>query len=140
MLRTKIKERKIDLFFCNMFPFQFTPELFKGLTGLGIPSVYFFCDNFAHKEVAEKFAPYATLNWVPEKNALEQFKASKSRFIYLPMAANPEICYPVDAQETVEISFLGTKNPYRRDLLGRVLNAGLNLKVYGRSGRERRRR
>ncbi|MFH1868853.1 MAG: glycosyltransferase [Candidatus Omnitrophota bacterium] len=121
----------IDLFFAYLYPFQFRPRLFKELTKLGIPSVYFFCDNFTHKDVAREYAPYATLNWVPESEAIPQFKSSGSKYIYLPMAANPDIFYPVDTEETVDISFLGSKNPYRRYILGRALHAGLNLRVYG---------
>lgn len=121
----------IDLFFCYLYPFQFTPRLFKELTRSGIPSIYYFCDNFVHNEVAKEYAPFATLNWVPEKGALRQFESSGSRFIYLPMAANPDIFYPTDAKERVDISFVGSKNPYRRDLLGQALSAGLDLKVYG---------
>jgi glycosyltransferase involved in cell wall biosynthesis len=132
-VRKKHTQHGVDLLFCNMFPFQFSPALFTELEGMSIPSVYFFCDNFAYKEVAEKYGPHATLNWVPEKGALPQFASSGSRFIYLPMAANPDIFYPIDTDETVDISFLGSKTSYRRNLLGQVLNAGLKLKIYGTS-------
>lgn len=121
----------IDLFFCYLYPFQFTTDLFKELNKLNIPSLYFFCDNFAHPEVAAKYAPCATLNWVPEINAIQQFRQSKSNFIYLPMAANPQYNYPVEVEETFELSFFGTKTPYRRDILGHVLGKDLNLKLFG---------
>lgn len=130
-VKRKHKQKGIDFLFCYLFPWQFTPRLFKELDKLSIPSVYFFCDNLFHNDVSKKYAPYATLNWVPEKNAIRQFQASKSRYIYLPMAANPEINYPVAVKETVDISFLGANKPYRRNLLGQVLKSGLNLKIYG---------
>ncbi|UCC94934.1 MAG: glycosyltransferase [Candidatus Omnitrophota bacterium] len=130
-VKERHREKGIDLFFCYLFPFQFTPRLFRELVSLSIPSVYFFCDNFAYKEVAKKYAPYVTLNWVPEKNAVQQFERSGSKFLYLPMAANPDINYPVAVEETVDVSFLGTKTPYRRHLLGQVLQSGLNFRVYG---------
>jgi spore maturation protein CgeB len=121
----------VDIFLCYLFPFQFESSLFTELNGLSIPSVYFFCDNFAHMEVAQTYAPKATLNWVPEINTLEKFRESNSKFIYLPMAGNPNFNYPVSLKETVDLSFVGTKNPYRRHLLGQVLSSGMALRVYG---------
>ena len=82
--------------------------------------------------MASKYAPYATLNWVPEINAIGQFQASKSRYIYLPMAANPGENYPVNIEKTsADLAFSGTPTPYRRHLLGKVLKTGMDLKIYG---------
>lgn len=130
-VKTKQKKYGIDLFFCYLYPFQFKPDLFTELDKLGIPSLYFFCDNLTEKDVAAKYAPYATLNWVPEIDAVKQFQVSKSKYIYLPMAANPSENYPVDTEKISDLAFLGTSTPYRRDLLGKVLTAGLDLKIYG---------
>jgi spore maturation protein CgeB len=121
----------LDLFFCYLYPFQFKPSLLKQVEKLGIPTVYFFCDNFSHPGVAKDYAPQATLNWVPEKEALAQFKASGCTYIHLPMAANPRVYYPIPSEENVDVSFVGTKNPYRRQLLGRAQALGLNLSVSG---------
>lgn len=120
-----------DVFFCYLYPFQFVPELLKSLTRRGIPCVYFFCDNFSHPELANDYAPHATLNWVPEKEALPFFQASGSRAVHLPMAANPEIYRPVAVEETPSVTFVGTKNPYRRERIGRLLTAGIPVRVFG---------
>jgi len=132
-VKTRVKKEGVDLFFCYLFPFQFKPHLFKELTKLGIPSVYFFCDNLSYKCIAKDYAPYATLNWVTETRAMKQFKASGSKAIYLPMAANPDINYPLATEEIIEISFAGAKNPYRRDILGKVAASGLDLRIYGKN-------
>jgi spore maturation protein CgeB len=130
-VKDKHKNNGIDLFFCYLYPFQFRPELFTHLSSLSIPAVYFFCDNFAYPEVASKYAPLVTLNWVPERDAVEQFKKSGSCFIHLPMAANPKYSYPISMSEDVNIAFLGSKNSYRRNILGKVIKSGINLRVYG---------
>lgn len=124
-------EHGLDLFFCYLFPFQFSPGLFREIGALGIPTVYFFCDNISNKNIAEEYAPYVTLNWVPEPAAVKSFESSGSRAIYLPMAANPDINYPTAVKETIDISFVGVKNPYRRHMLGKVSDSGLGLKIYG---------
>lgn len=130
-VKLKNEKYKIDLFFCYLFPFQFTPNLFKQLRKLGIPSVYFFCDNISHKIVAREYGPHATINWVPEAGAIGQFRQSGSNAVYLPMASNPDIFYPIANNEEIEISFAGTKNSYRRNILGKLINAGFKLKIYG---------
>lgn len=130
-VRLKNEKYGVDLFFCLLFPFQITPGLFKELKALNIPSAYFFCDNISNKKVAEEYAPHVTLNWVTEPQAMELFKRSKSRAIYLPMAANPEVNYPIAVSETVGASFVGLKNPHRRDMLGRAAKSGLDLRIYG---------
>ena len=130
-VRSRHQHYGVDLFFCYLYPFQFQPNLFQELTQLGIPSLYFFCDNFANPEVASKYAPHCTLNWVPEINAIQQFEISKSNYIYLPMAANPKYNYPLKIQEAYDLSFFGTKNPYRRNILGSILAQGINLRLFG---------
>jgi len=131
-VKKRNKEDGVDLFFCYLFPFQFKPHLFKELTKLGIPSAYFFCDNLSTKCVAKEYAPYATLNWVPESQAIQQFEASGGKAIYLPMAANPDIYYPLFTDEIIDVSFVGVKNPYRSEVLGKVAASGLNLRIYGK--------
>jgi glycosyltransferase involved in cell wall biosynthesis len=126
----------LDLFFCYLFPFQFVPGLFREIGALGIPTAYFFCDNISSENIAKEYAPHATLNWVPESAALKSFESSGSRVIYLPMAANPDMNYPMAVKEIIEISFVGVKNPHRRYMLGKAARSGLKLKIYG-SGWER---
>lgn len=124
-------EKGIDLFFCYLFPFQFLPDLFVELRDIGIPSVYFFCDNLSRQDVASEFGPYATLNWVPELEAVPMFESSGSSYIYLPMAANPDANFPMDVEENLDASFIGFKNPYRRLLLGQLKEAGVDITIFG---------
>ncbi len=124
--------KKIDLFLAYLYPQQFSPHLFKEIEKLGVPTVYFFCDNFMFKaQVADDYAKYPTLNWVPEIEAVPFFKASGSPHIWLPMAANPYLCQPMDKAESVSVSFAGTKTPYRSDLLSVLLHQTFDFKVYG---------
>ncbi|MDB6139801.1 MAG: hypothetical protein JWO94_2873 [Verrucomicrobiaceae bacterium] len=121
----------VDLFFVYLYPMQFDPELFALVAALGIPSVYFFCDNLLHPEVASQFARHATLNWVPEKNAMSGFKAAGARALHLPMAANPARNFPTGDAESLDAAFAGGKTPFRRRILGNALDKGLDITVFG---------
>jgi glycosyltransferase involved in cell wall biosynthesis len=134
-VKEKNREHGIALFFCYLFPFQFVPELFRDLEKTGIPTVYFFPDNLSHKVIAREYAPYVTLNWVPELAAMKQFSDSGSRAIHLAMAANPRISYPLSLDERIGVSFVGLKTALRREMLGKAAEAGLDLRIYGNGWR-----
>lgn len=121
----------VQLFFCYLFPFQFESRLFSALEARGIPTIYFFCDNLSHGQVASGHGRYATLNWVPEATAVGRFADNGCRAMYLPMAANPAVYRPVRMREERVAAFIGTKNPFRRLLLGSMLESGVDLRVYG---------
>jgi spore maturation protein CgeB len=130
-LRREHQKAPIDLLFVYLFPWQFSRAFFTEAKALGIPSLYFFCDNFAHTDVASSYGPLATLCWVPELAAIPQFEASGAAHIYLPMASNPELNFPVTCNEDLPCTFLGTKTPYRRNTLGIARRHGLDLAVLG---------
>lgn len=126
------KKNGLDLCLVYLFPFQFEASLLKKIENLGIPCVYFFCDNFYYPNVAKEYAPQATLNWVPEYSVLDSFKESKSNYIYLPMAANPTLNFPVSVSKRREnIAFVGYKREYRVNLLYHLAKAKLPLELYG---------
>ncbi len=129
--------RGLDLFLIHLFPFQFDPSIFKAIEALGIPTVCFFPDNLQTRSVLDAFAPYFTLNWVPELGAVPMYKARRYNFIYLPMAANPALHRPHKNEESKDLVFIGTKTPYRRWLLGSLLGRGFPLEIYGPSWHER---
>jgi Glycosyl transferases group 1 len=120
-----------DLFFAYLYPFQFEVSLFDSIRSLGVPVAYFFCDNLSQPDVAKKYAPRATLNWVPEKAALRQFKEAGATAIHLPMAANPKRNFPSGDPEELDVSFAGGMTPFRRKLFGECVQRGLNLTIYG---------
>ncbi|WP_375561795.1 glycosyltransferase [Bernardetia sp. OM2101] len=131
-ITTKHKKNGLDVCLLYLFPFQFEASLLKKIEKLGIPCVYFFCDNFYYPNVAKEYAPQATLNWVPEYSVLDSFKDSKSNYIYLPMAANPVLNFPVSVSKRREnIAFVGYKREYRVNLLYHLAKEKLPLELYG---------
>lgn len=125
------KTEGVDLFFTYFAPFQFDAPVFKEIGSLGIPTVLFYCDNLQYPEIAERFSQYFTLTWVPELKAVELYRKLKRNFFYLPMAANPDFNEPIEMQQEKEVVFIGTKNPYRRWLLGTAIAKGLPVEIYG---------
>ncbi len=128
---TEHRRQRFDLFFAFLYPVQFDPELFDHVAALGTPSVYYFCDNLFHQEVARRYARHATLNWVPEKAAMRNFKAAGARAVHLPMAANPSENFSVGGGESLDVIFPGARNPFRRQVLGYAISKGVDLTLFG---------
>ena len=125
------REKPFQLFFAYIYPYQFEPELLDHIADLGVPTVYFFCDNLLYKDVAKDYSRHATLNWVPEKAAMPAFRAVGSRALYLPMAANPARNFPAGNDEFYDVTFAGGQTPYRRQILGYAISQGINVKIFG---------
>lgn len=51
--------------------------------------------------------------------------------IYFPFGANENISRKLDTQKKYDVSFVGGWHPYREWLIGRMLNAGINIAVFG---------
>jgi hypothetical protein len=123
--------KPIGLFFALVYAFQFEPWVFKAIRAMDIPTVWFFCDNLQYPREAEKLAPYFDLTWVPERKAISMYQRLHCEYIYLPMAADPDLNRPTVPEGGKEVVFIGTKNPYRRWLLGMALAKGLPVEIYG---------
>lgn len=121
----------VDLFFAYIFNFQFDPRVFRQIESLGIPTVLFYCDNLHYEDIAQELAPYFTLTWVPEKDAVPLYARLKRKFIYLPLGVNPRFNRPMPVPEVRPVVSITSKTPYRRWLLGNLLAQGLPLEVYG---------
>ncbi|MES2604833.1 MAG: glycosyltransferase [Pseudomonadota bacterium] len=131
LLKAAHQQAPVDLLFVYLYPWQFSPALFEEATALGIPSLYFFCDNLSEPNTASLQGRTATLCWVPEVEALPQFQAARAKYLHLPMASTPDINFPVSAVEEPYCYFLGGKNPSRRRILGYVARQGIDLRIYG---------
>lgn len=130
-VRQTISKQGLDLFLAYFFEFQFNPEIFKEIEKWGVPTVLFYCDNLTTPAFAEKFSKYFTLNWVPERKVIGLYQKQNCNYIYLPMAANPNLDRPLGLEEKREMVFIGGRTPYRRWLLGSLMSKGLPIEIYG---------
>ncbi len=124
-------EGGVDCVLAMIRQFQFFPEVFKQIESLGTPTVIYECDNLNSAETRKKLSPFFTMTGVAEADALPLFARDGLAHVHLPMASNPKYFYPVKETESKEVTFIGSKNSYRRWLLGSAMTKGLPLEIFG---------
>jgi hypothetical protein len=131
-LRVEHSRKPVDLFLSYLFPDQVEPAAVAAIRGLGIPCVNFFCDNV--REFTRVPAGYHgfDLHWVPEADARSLYAKASLPFVYapMPMWVPPGLrCVP--DQENADITFIGSHDLLREDLLGDAVSRGLPLRLHG---------
>src|SRR3989339_81431 len=106
------------------------PVLLGEISRTGVPTVHFSCDNRRGVRGIQGMAAAADVNWITESDAIPVCEARGWRYLWLPMAANPDICQPDDREE-FPVTFVGSQEPLRTHVLGHVAQAGIPLEVYG---------
>jgi hypothetical protein len=135
-LRSQVKavhdEQGVDLFLSYFWSVHVHGDAIREIERFGIPTVNYFCDNLREFERVSEIINSFTLNWVPEKKACELYESRKAPHIYLPMSADPRFYQPHHADELPQLSFVGSADYMRRQLLASVFDSGLPLRIYGR--------
>lgn len=131
-LRREHARNPVDLFLAYLFPDQVEPSAVATIRALGIPCVNFFCDNV--REFTRVPASYQCfdLHWVPEADARNLYSAAKLPFIYAPMPMwVPPKLRTQPTQESNDVTFIGSHDLLREDLLGEAVERGLLLRLHG---------
>jgi hypothetical protein len=131
-VRSLHQQHGIDLFFSYFWSLHIHPEAVREIERLGIPTVNYFCDNLREFESVSELVNHYTLNWVPEKQACELYERRRAPFIHLPMSADPQFYQPDYGPEVPQVTFVGSADYMRVELLGSAIEQGLPLRVYGR--------
>ncbi|WP_431199779.1 glycosyltransferase family protein [Mucilaginibacter sp. P19] len=100
---------------------------------MGIPCVNFYCDSVREfKTVPAKFRIF-DLIWVPEYEALPLYRKARVKHINLPMPmwVEPQLRCRTPLHEIPGVSFIGSKDILRENLLGQVIQKGLPVSVRG---------
>lgn len=122
----------IDLFLSYLYPVQVDVGAIKEIQRLGIPCVNFFCDNV--REFCRPPGVFSVfdLNWIPEFEALEQYRTAGYRYLHAPMPCwVPPGWRTVPDQEAHPPIFIGSSDALRRALLGQALKLGANIYISG---------
>lgn len=131
-LRREQAHGGVDLFLTYLAPGQIETGAVQAVRSLGIPCVNFFCDNLReYRHLPPEFAPF-DLHWVPEHGAQALYVARGWKFIHAPMPCwiHPER-RTLSATETAVVSFVGSKDLLRQQLLAATARAGLPLEIRG---------
>ncbi|OOQ58082.1 hypothetical protein BC343_10515 [Mucilaginibacter pedocola] len=124
---------KIDIFLCYLYPQQVDTTAIAQIQQWGIPCVNFYCDNVREfSKVPAAFKVFDRM-WVPEYEALAMYKEAKVNYIHLPMPMWVDKKYrnTLPNENPQQISFIGSKDNLRQNLLGEAIAKGLNITVRG---------
>lgn len=131
-IKLKHRQKPISFFLSYLYPHQIDEQAIKEIQKMGIPCVNFFCDNVREFTSVPKEYAVFDLNWVPEYKALHMYKRAKYKHIHLPMPmwVAPQFRNVSNVESDV-VSFIGSKDIQRLMLFEKVVNLGVELKIYG---------
>jgi hypothetical protein len=131
-IRAEHARRPIGMFLSYLFPNQVEAAAIAAIRALGIPCVNFFCDNVREfTRVPARFQPF-DLHWVPEAEGRTLYADAGLPFLYAPMAMwIPPVYRSPPIREEPDITFLGSHDLLREDLLGEAVELGLPLRLHG---------
>lgn len=129
-----IKENRkdIDVFISYLYPKQIDTNAINEIKKLGIPCVNFYCDNVREFTSVPKEFNVFDLIWVPEFEAISMYKTAKIKYVNLPMPIwiDPKYRLITNGNNN-NISFIGTKDFLRNDLLAYAIKAGVPIDIFG---------
>ena len=125
---------KIDIFISYLYPKQINTGAVNEIKKLGIPCVNFYCDNIREFTKAPNEFKVFDLVWVPEFAALSMYKRAGIKHIHLPMPmwVAPKFREKFTPAESPEVSFIGSKDVLRNNLLSEVIEKGLPVSIRGK--------
>ncbi|QEC77913.1 glycosyltransferase family protein [Mucilaginibacter ginsenosidivorax] len=128
----KANRGQIDVFLCYLYPKQIDAEAIKQIKAMGVPCVNFYCDNVrSFIKLPRQFKVF-DLVWVPEFEALHLYQKTGVPHINLPMPmwVDPKYRH-FSEQETDIISFIGSKDDLRAQLLADAIAGGVPIQIRG---------
>ena len=133
LLYIKGNRKKIGVFLCYLYPQQINETAIAEIKQLGIPCINFYCDNVRQfTKVPGEFKVFDWV-WVPEYEALMMYKQAGINYINLPMPMWVEKQYRegITHEHPNLVTFIGSKDVLRQNLLGEAIGKGLDITVRG---------
>jgi hypothetical protein len=131
-IRREQQREPIHLFLGYLYPHMVERSAIQDIKSLGIPCVNFFCDNVREfRKVPPEYRCF-DLHWVPEYQALGMYRKAGLKHIH---AAMP--CWVPPEQrksqhpESEGATFIGSPDELRRQLLGKAIELGIDISIYG---------
>ena len=125
------RDEPLDLFFSYFYSACIRPETVRAIHDMGIVTVNWYC-NAAHQfHLIQEIAPAFDYCLVPEKFRLVDYRRIGANPIYCQEAANPNTYRPFDVPKEYDVTFVGQCYGERPSLVRQILNAGIDLRVWG---------
>jgi spore maturation protein CgeB len=121
----------VDLFFSYLVDGAIDPTLIDEIRATGIPTCNFSCNNTHQFDLVDEISPHFDFSAHSEKDAAEKFRSVGANPVWFPMAANPNYYHPVETPRAIDVSFVGQRYALRPAYVGRLLDSGIDVHVYG---------
>jgi len=125
------RDRPIDVFFSYFYNAFCRPDIIREIRAMGICSVNWYCNGSFQFHLVDQIAPAYDYCLVPEKFRLEDYKRVGANPIYCQEAANPNIYKSYSLPHEFDITFVGQRYGDRPNYIRYLLDAGLNVRVWG---------
>jgi spore maturation protein CgeB len=131
-LRAVHRRTPVDLFLSYFYNSHFDPSGFDELRHLGIVSINFFCNSIYQFDLVSSIAAKADFAWHAEKDARESYLAVGANPIWVQMAADPTVYFPLSGeQRNPDSCFVGQRYADRDRWIAFLIRAALPVVVYG---------
>lgn len=129
------RKQPIDLFFSYFYSAVCRPDVIRAIGALGIRTANWYCNASYQFHLIEELAPAYDCSFVPEKFRLEDYRRVGAHPLYVQEAANPAIYGPRDVALEYDATFVGQCYGDRPDFVRRLLEAGIDVRVWGHGWR-----
>ncbi len=123
--------KPIDLFLSYFYNSHFQPEAFAELHQAAIPTVNFYCNSLYQFELVDQIAAKVQFAWHAEKAGHDLYKKIGARPVWVQMAADPRMYYPVQAERLSRACFIGQRYADRDRWLAALVRHEIPVDIYG---------
>jgi len=124
-------EAPLDLFVSYFYSSCATPKAVMDIRALGIPAINWYCNASYQLHLVAEIAPAYDACLVPERYRLDDYRMIGANPIYCQEAANPVFYRPRPLERDLDIVFVGACYGERPSAIRRLLDADLDVRVYG---------
>ncbi|MCL5030010.1 MAG: glycosyltransferase [Bacteroidetes bacterium] len=131
-----VKKEKPGYLFAVLFDFNRDPrhEVFKRISELGVKTIHWFCDDhWRFEKYSSVVAPNFDFICTTANSALPKYKklGISERVIKTQWACNHELYVPYNVEKDIDISFIGQPHGDRKELIEKIIKAGIDIKIFG---------
>jgi spore maturation protein CgeB len=130
-LKAAHRRRPIDLFFSYFYSAYVDPDVIRQISQMGIPTVNWYCNASYQFDLVSEIAPAYDFCLVPEKFRLDDYRRVGANPVYCQEAANPTVYRPHDVPAEFDVTFVGQRYGNRPMHLRRLVEAGVDVRVWG---------
>ena len=135
-VRREHARKPIDVFFSYFYDACVLPEVIDEIRSLGILALNWYCNASYQLHLVSEIAPHYDWCLVPEKFRLADYVALGARPVYCQMAANPRVYKPCAVPADLDVTFVGQAYGERPALIRHILEAGIDVRVWGPGWRD----